>query len=106
MVGLQVGVRATRPGWADTPGVLDSLPLFHRLTGPLLRDAEGGADTTVWSHLEDIGQFGEVVSQMSEAGRAFLPLPLKRPRKLRVWDARALVSSAQAHCGQWRTKAL
>jgi tagatose-6-phosphate ketose/aldose isomerase len=25
------------------------------------------------AHLEDIGQFGEVVSQMSEAGRAFLP---------------------------------
>ena len=39
---------ATHPGWADTPGVVDSLPLFHRLTGPLLRDAEGGAETTVW----------------------------------------------------------
>jgi hypothetical protein len=36
------------PGWADTPGVQESLPRFHRLTGPLLRDAEGGADTTVW----------------------------------------------------------
>ncbi len=43
-----VGVNAMHPGWADTPGVLDSLPLFHKLTGPLLRDAEGGADTTVW----------------------------------------------------------
>ncbi len=43
-----VSVHATHPGWADTPGVVDSLPLFHRLTGPLLRDAAGGADTTVW----------------------------------------------------------
>lgn len=43
-----VGVHATHPGWADTPGVVDSLPTFHRLTGPLLRDAAGGADTTVW----------------------------------------------------------
>ena len=43
-----VGVHATHPGWADTPGVEESLPRFHRLTGPLLRDAEGGADTTVW----------------------------------------------------------
>jgi len=43
-----VGVHATHPGWADTPGVVESLPRFHRLTGPLLRDAEGGADTTVW----------------------------------------------------------
>ena len=44
--GVLVG--ATHPGWADTPGVETSLPTFHRLTGPLLRDAEGGADTTVW----------------------------------------------------------
>ncbi|NYD43316.1 SDR family NAD(P)-dependent oxidoreductase [Nocardioides panaciterrulae] len=43
-----ISVHATHPGWADTPGVVDSLPTFHRLTGPLLRDAGGGADTTVW----------------------------------------------------------
>ena len=46
--GSSIGVHATHPGWADTPGVEESLPRFHRLTGPLLRDAEGGADTTVW----------------------------------------------------------
>ena len=46
--GDGIGVHATHPGWADTPGVVDSLPRFHKLTGPLLRDAEGGADTTVW----------------------------------------------------------
>ncbi len=43
-----VTVHATHPGWADTPGVVESLPGFHRLTGPILRDAAGGADTTVW----------------------------------------------------------
>ena len=43
-----ITVHATHPGWADTPGVVDSLPTFHKLTGPLLRDAAGGADTTVW----------------------------------------------------------
>ena len=36
------------PGWADTPGVASSLPLFRTLTRPLLRDAESGADTVVW----------------------------------------------------------
>ncbi|WP_372728640.1 SDR family NAD(P)-dependent oxidoreductase [Nocardioides sp.] len=46
--GQGITVHATHPGWADTPGVVDSLPTFHRLTGPLLRDAEGGAETTVW----------------------------------------------------------
>jgi hypothetical protein len=28
--------------------VAESLPRFNRLTGPILRDADGGADTTVW----------------------------------------------------------
>jgi NAD(P)-dependent dehydrogenase (short-subunit alcohol dehydrogenase family) len=46
--GSRTGVHATHPGWADTPGVQESLPRFHRLTGPLLRDAASGADTTVW----------------------------------------------------------
>ncbi len=46
--GAGLGVHATHPGWADTPGVVDSLPTFHRITGPFLRDAAGGADTTVW----------------------------------------------------------
>lgn len=46
--GEAIGAYATHPGWADTPGVADSLPGFHKLTGPFLRDAEGGADTTVW----------------------------------------------------------
>ncbi|WP_028643214.1 SDR family NAD(P)-dependent oxidoreductase [Nocardioides sp. URHA0020] len=43
-----VDVHATHPGWADTPGVAESLPTFRKITGPLLRDAAEGADTTVW----------------------------------------------------------
>lgn len=43
-----VHVYATHPGWADTPGVAESLPLFRTVTRPILRDAETGADTTVW----------------------------------------------------------
>jgi NAD(P)-dependent dehydrogenase (short-subunit alcohol dehydrogenase family) len=43
-----ISVYATHPGWADTPGVASSLPAFHRVTGPFLRDADQGADTTVW----------------------------------------------------------
>jgi len=39
---------AMHPGWADTPGVRTSLPGFHRLTRPLLRTPEEGADTAVW----------------------------------------------------------
>lgn len=39
---------AMHPGWADTPGVRSSIPVFARLTGPILRTAEQGADTVVW----------------------------------------------------------
>lgn len=46
--GHGVAVYATHPGWADTPGVSSSLPVFRRLTGPFLRDVHAGADTTVW----------------------------------------------------------
>lgn len=45
---LGIDVYATHPGWADTPGIAESLPRFRKLTGPLLRDAAGGAETTVW----------------------------------------------------------
>lgn len=41
-------VHSMHPGWADTPGVSDSLPRFYKLTKPLLRTPEEGADTIVW----------------------------------------------------------
>jgi NAD(P)-dependent dehydrogenase (short-subunit alcohol dehydrogenase family) len=43
-----VVVHAMHPGWADTPGVESSLPLFHSVTRRLLRTAEQGADTITW----------------------------------------------------------
>ncbi len=41
-------VHAMHPGWARTPGVERSLPMFRRVTGPLLRSPDQGADTLVW----------------------------------------------------------
>ena len=43
-----IAVHVMHPGWADTPGVASSLPLFRAVTRPILRDAEAGADTIVW----------------------------------------------------------
>ena len=43
-----VVVNAMHPGWADTPGVQDSLPGFHKLTRSVLRTPEQGADTITW----------------------------------------------------------
>ncbi|MER7249191.1 SDR family NAD(P)-dependent oxidoreductase [Kribbella sp. NPDC000426] len=41
-------VATMHPGWSTTPGLTTSLPLFTKLTGPLLRTPTEGADTTVW----------------------------------------------------------
>lgn len=43
-----ITVHSMHPGWAATPGVSDSLPGFANVMGPLLRDADEGADTVVW----------------------------------------------------------
>jgi short-subunit dehydrogenase len=43
-----VTVHAMHPGWAETQGVVRSLPGFHRITRPWLRTPEEGADTIVW----------------------------------------------------------
>ncbi len=43
-----VAVHVMHPGWADTPGIHQSLPTFSKVIGPLLRDRAEGADTIVW----------------------------------------------------------
>jgi dehydrogenase/reductase SDR family protein 12 len=62
LTGSGVDVYTMHPGWADTRGVRDALPLFHRLTAPVLRSAEQGADTIVYlaaaGNLEDHGSGG------------------------------------------------
>ena len=55
----EVVFHALHPGWADTPGVVASLPTFHRVMGPLLRNPDEGADTLVWLAADD----GEPVTQ-------------------------------------------
>lgn len=44
---------AMHPGWADTPGVQESLPQFRRLMKPLLRTPAEGVDTLVWLAADD-----------------------------------------------------
>jgi dehydrogenase/reductase SDR family member 12 len=46
--GSGVVVHAMHPGWVDTPGVRRSMPLFRRLTRPVLRTPAEGADTIAW----------------------------------------------------------
>jgi dehydrogenase/reductase SDR family member 12 len=44
----EISFCAMHPGWARTAGLERSLPRFHRLMRPILRDARQGADTIVW----------------------------------------------------------
>ncbi|MGA8987648.1 SDR family NAD(P)-dependent oxidoreductase [Aeromicrobium sp.] len=46
--GLGISVHSMHPGWADTPGITDSLPRFAKIVGPILRTPAQGADTIVW----------------------------------------------------------
>jgi len=48
LAGTSVAVNAMHPGWVDTPGLEESMPRFHRLLRPLLRNVEQGADTITW----------------------------------------------------------
>lgn len=48
LAGRGVHVHAMHPGWVDTPGVRRWMPVFRAATGPIMRDAEEGADTIVW----------------------------------------------------------
>lgn len=48
LAGEGIVVHSVHPGWADTPGLAESLPRFQRLLRPLLRSPEQGADTVVW----------------------------------------------------------
>lgn len=43
-----MGVYSMHPGWADTKGVQNSLPVFRMLTRAVLRTSEEGADTIVY----------------------------------------------------------
>jgi len=48
LVEQGISVHCMHPGWADTPGVESSIPLFWKITKPILRTPEAGADTIVW----------------------------------------------------------
>jgi NAD(P)-dependent dehydrogenase (short-subunit alcohol dehydrogenase family) len=80
-VGTRVSVYAMHPGWAETPGVIRSLPRFHRLTARLLRTAEQGADTVLWLALvrEAPSPSGGFFFDREERTRYLLPWTVETP---------------------------
>jgi len=78
LADLGIGCHSMHPGWADTPGLRRSLPRFHRLLRPLLRDPHEGADTIVW--LATAGP-----EEVDERSGAFWHDRRTRPRHLLPW---------------------
>jgi NAD(P)-dependent dehydrogenase (short-subunit alcohol dehydrogenase family) len=90
-------VHAMHPGWADTPGLAASLPGFHRLARPLLRDADQGADTIVW--LGAAAEPGRTTGLLwhDRAPRPAHYVPWTRESaqdRARLWDACAELTGA------------
>jgi len=83
--------QAMHPGWADTPGVRESLPTFRRVVGPLLRTPAQGADTLVWL-AADPG------APATESGRFWLD---RRPRSLHRLPTTRRTDTAQQRQALW-----
>jgi dehydrogenase/reductase SDR family protein 12 len=83
---------AMHPGWADTPGVRESLPRFRAVMRPVLRTPEQGADTMVWLAADD----GDPVAStgkfwLDRAVRSIHKLPTTRStdtpsRRAELWS--------------------
>jgi dehydrogenase/reductase SDR family member 12 len=88
--GAGVSFAAMHPGWADTPGLAESLPDFHRVMRPVLRTAAEGVDTIVWlaAHPEPASTSGRLY--LDRRPRPFDRLPATRlsaQQRRRLWDA-------------------
>jgi NAD(P)-dependent dehydrogenase (short-subunit alcohol dehydrogenase family) len=83
---------AMHPGWADTPGVRESLPTFRKVVGPLLRTPEQGADTLVWlaaDPVEPLASSGRFWLDRRQRSIHKLPTTKKTDtleRRQRLWD--------------------
>ena len=80
---------AMHPGWADTPGLAESLPGFHRVMGPLLRTPDEGADTIVWLAGGGTGAGATGQLFLDRRPRPFDRAPMTRlsaADRRRLWD--------------------
>jgi NAD(P)-dependent dehydrogenase (short-subunit alcohol dehydrogenase family) len=86
------GVRynAMHPGWADTPGLAESLPAFYRLMRPILRTPAQGADTILWLAADPASRAMNGRLLLDRAARPFDRIPstrLSAADRRRLWDA-------------------
>lgn len=86
-----VSFHSLHPGWADTPGVDESLPTFSKIMGPLLRTPAQGADTLVWLAADDAAVDQNGLFWLDRRPRSVHKLPSTRAsdtadRRAELWD--------------------
>lgn len=86
-----VHFQALHPGWADTPGVDDALPMFSKVLGPVLRSPQQGADTLVWLAADDAATDSNGLFWHDRKPRSIHKLPTTKrsdtpERRDRLWD--------------------
>ncbi|MBT8165807.1 MAG: SDR family oxidoreductase [Acidimicrobiia bacterium] len=94
-----VTVSSMHPGWADTPGVVDSLPTFYKISKPFLRSPAEGADTIVWlaASEEADGQSGLFWHDREPRPTHKTNRTKERPEKRQeLWDALSELSGWSA----------
>jgi NAD(P)-dependent dehydrogenase (short-subunit alcohol dehydrogenase family) len=88
---------AMHPGWADTPGLAETLPGFYRAMRPLLRTPAEGADTIVWLAADPAGAATSGALYLDRRPRPFDRIPATRlgaADRRRLWDAVVGLSGA------------
>jgi dehydrogenase/reductase SDR family protein 12 len=89
-LGKTATVHSMHPGWADTPAVRSSLPLFHRIMSPLLRSPAEGADTLLWLAASEAARNSTGNFYLDRIPRRTHILPFTRETdrdRRRLWDA-------------------
>jgi dehydrogenase/reductase SDR family protein 12 len=87
--GGRVRFDAMHPGWADTPGLANSLPGFYGLMRPALRSPAEGADTVAWLAADQAAGRPSGRLYLDRRPRPFDRLPATRldaADRRRLWD--------------------
>ena len=87
--GTGVTINAMHPGWADTPGLAETLPGFYRAMRPVLRTPAQGADTIVWLAADPAAAAVSGALYLDRRPRPFDRIPgtrLSAADRRRLWD--------------------
>ncbi len=95
--GTSITINAMHPGWADTPGLAETLPGFYRAMHPILRTPADGADTIVWLAADPAGAATSGALYLDRRPRPFDRIPATRlgaDDRRRLWDMVVELSGA------------